>query len=179
MWALKKVKKLLDWPVEYAIINIMNKYLKHAIKCGTQHDYDDFLDYQLCAVIVRGGNIVSVGYNKRNTNGFVEHYIDRVKPTRNYCMNTHAEMDAVAQARSKTDLRGCKIFVARIKKPGSHDGRKIGIARPCQICQNVLLAYGIRKAYYTIDDNNYGVMKVIHHTNPEHTDKEFCTIKDD
>lgn len=152
----------------------MQKYLKLAIKNAKAHTFDDHMEYFLCAVIVRGGNVLSVGFNKRQTNGFVEHYTDQVRGGgRDYCLSTHAEMDAVAQARSKTDLRGCKIYVARIRKPGNPTGHDIGLARPCEICQNLLYAYGIRKAYYTIDDNNYGVMKVVHRDHPDAEDKEF------
>jgi len=143
----------------------MHKYLKIATKYAQGHVYDDFLEYHLCAVIARGGNIVSVGFNKRNTNSFVEHYTDKIRgPGRDYSLSTHAEMDAVVIGRSKTDLRGCKIFVARIRKPGG--ASVVGLARPCEICENILYAYGIRRAYYTIDDNNYGVMRVKHRDNP-------------
>jgi deoxycytidylate deaminase len=138
----------------------MHKYLKIATKNALAYEYDDHLEYHLCAVIARGGNIMSIGYNKRNTNGFVEHYTDKVRGTgRSYSLSTHAEMDAVAQARSKSDLRGCKIYVARIRKPDQKS--VVGLARPCSICQNILHAYGIRRAYYTIDDDNYGVMRVV------------------
>ena len=139
----------------------MHKHLKTAIKLGQNHKYDHSMEYELCAVITRGGTLLSVGYNKAQTNAFVEHYTDVVKgPERNYSMSTHAEMDAVMSIRAKTDLRGCKIYVARIRPPGNLDGEVLGLARPCSICQKILYAYGIRRAYYTIDDNNYGVMKI-------------------
>lgn len=146
----------------------MHKHLDRAIKNALAHNYDDFLEYQLCAVIARGGSIVSVGFNKRQTNSFVEHYTDRVRGSdRDYCMSTHAEMDAVAQVRSKTDLTGCKMYVARIRPVGNLAGENLGMARPCEICQKVLWAYGIRRAYYTINDNEYGVMKIIGDDDPD------------
>lgn len=145
----------------------MQKYLKAAIKHAQNHEYDPFMEYKLCAIIARGGTILSVGFNRRQTNAFVEHYTDRIKgPCRDYSMSTHAEMDAVMSVRAKTDLRGCKIYVARIRPPGNLQGHEVGLARPCEICQNVLFSYGIRRAFYTIDDNNYGVMKVLHRDQP-------------
>lgn len=134
----------------------MLKYLKIAEKFALEHDYDDPLEYYLCAVIVRGGGIVSVGYNKKSTNGFVEHFADLVRGERDYCLSTHAEMDAVLKARGKTDLRGCKLYVVRIKPSGG-----LGMAKPCEICQHIMYNYGIRRAYYSIDDEEYGVMKVV------------------
>lgn len=138
----------------------MHKHLKAAIKLAKAHDYDEGLEYHLCAMIVRGGNIISVGFNKHNTNGFVEHYADQVKGSgRNYCLSTHAEADSILKARKKTDLNGCKIFVIRLRPSGAKE--EVGLARPCKICENILYAYGIKRAYYTIDDYNYGVMRII------------------
>jgi len=134
----------------------MLKYLKSAEKLALEHEYDELLGYYLCALIVKGGNILSVGFNKKSTNGFVEHFADLVRGERDYCLSTHAEMDAVLRARGKLDLRGTKIYVVRIKPSGG-----LGMAKPCEICEHVLFNYGIRRAYYSINDNEYGVMKVV------------------
>lgn len=134
----------------------MMKYLKMAERLALEHDYDPVLEYFLCALIIKGGRVVGTGYNKKSTNSFVEHYADLARGTgRDYCMSTHAELDAICKSRAKTDLRGSKIYVVRIKPSGG-----IGMAKPCPICQCALLAYGIKKAYYSIADNEYGVMKV-------------------
>ena len=137
----------------------MHKFLNMAKQNAFAFDYDPYLEYHLCAIIVKGGKVLSVGYNKQATNSFVEHFTDRVRGMRDYCLSTHAEMDAVLKARSKTDLRGSKIYVARVRRNG-----ELGMARPCSICQTVLHSYGVKRAYYTISDNEYGVMHV---KNPE------------
>jgi pyrimidine deaminase RibD-like protein len=152
----------------------MNKYLNLAIERAKNHKFDDSINFNLCAVVIRGGNILSVGFNKRATNGFVEHYTDKIRGARRgYALSTHAEMDAVSSARTKVDLRGCKIFVARINLFG--DKNNLGMARPCQICQNILYSYGIRRAFYTIDNNNYGVMRIASSENPIVNDKHCCS----
>jgi len=141
----------------------MLKYITIAEKFALDHEYDDPLEYHLCAVIVRGGGIISVGYNKKSTNGFVEHFADLVRGERDYCLSTHAELDAIYNGRSKSDLRGAKIYVVRIRPSGG-----VGMARPCPICQCALHSYGIKRAYYTISDTEYGVMKIVDprlHTN--------------
>jgi len=155
----------------------VHKYLQRAIKNAHDHDFTDLtMDFKLCAIIAKGGVVLSVGFNKAQTNGFVEHYTDQIKGDRDYNMTTHAEMDAVLSARSKTDLRGSKIYVARIRPPGNLDGKSIGMAKPCEICQNVLWAYGIKRAYYTIDDNNYGIMKVLHRDVPQEGDDQTIYV---
>lgn len=135
----------------------MHKYLKMATSYADSHNYHHNIDYYLAAVIIKGGKPISIGYNKHNTNAFVEHYADIARGAgRDFCLSTHAEMDAVLKIRGKIDLRGTKIFVARRKKMGC-----VGMARPCTICQHVLYNYGIRKAYYTIDNNTFGVMRIV------------------
>ncbi len=135
----------------------MQKFLRIALQYANDHDYGD-LEYNLCAVLVRGGSVISVGYNKRTTNAFVEHYTDLARGQRDWCLSTHAEMDAVLQARQKTDLSGSKIFVVR-KRIDQTLG-VMAMAKPCEICQHVLYNYGIRRACYSIDDQNFGVMKI-------------------
>lgn len=135
----------------------MHKFIRIADQYARAHEYNDKQDFRLAAVIVRGGNVISVGYNKHNTNSFVEHYTDIARGKRSYCLSTHAEMDAVLKGREKTDLRGCKIFVARVRL----DNDELGMSRPCEICQHILFNYGIKKAYYSIDNSTYGVMKVV------------------
>ena len=46
------------------------------------------------------------------------------------------------------------VFVCRVKR-GS---KKIGLARPCEDCQRVLKAVGVKKVYYTINNREYGVL---------------------
>ena len=55
----------------------MHKFLSMAIDLAHEHVYDDDLDYHLCAIIVRGGSVVSVGFNKRSRNGFVDYVAER------------------------------------------------------------------------------------------------------
>jgi len=133
----------------------MLKHLKTAERFAREHEYDEGLEYYLCALIVKGGNILSVGFNKKSTNGFVEHFADVARGQRDYCLSTHAEMDSVLQARSKIVLTGTKLYVVRIKPSGG-----LGMAKPCEICEHVLYNYGIRRAYYSIDDDEYGVIKI-------------------
>lgn len=132
----------------------MHRWLRSAVSLALTHQYDERLSFQLCAVIVRGGNIIATGYNKRNRNSFVEYACANSAEEKDYPINTHAEMAAILSARNRTDLAGSKIFVARVKPSG------VGCARPCDACQFALERYGIRRAFYTISDNEYGVLKL-------------------
>ena len=133
----------------------MHNFLNKALQLLRKHDFLTSLEQRHCAMIVRGGAIISTGYNSHDTNSFVQHYTRMVGQHK--CHTTHAEMDAIKQVRSKTDLRGCKIFVARI----CLGSKKPGLARPCNICERVLYEYGITRAIYTISEEEYGVMKIL------------------
>ena len=124
-----------------------------AVGLAKEHDYVDELNYHLCAVVVRGGSVVSVGFNKRNKNGFVD-YVSQQDCTGRPYFNTHAEVAAILSVRSKIDLCGCKMYVARVKPTG------VGMARPCSACQYVCGRYGMKKLVYTVTASEWGVLKV-------------------
>jgi tRNA(Arg) A34 adenosine deaminase TadA len=128
----------------------MHRYLKLALKEIDGHIFDEHLSFRLCAILVRGGQILSIGFNHGNRNGFVTAYSGK-----RWFTNTHAEMAAILQVRSKIDLRGTKIYVARRTRSDL-----VGLAKPCPLCENVLYQYGIKRAYYTINERTYGVMNV-------------------
>ena len=94
------------------------------------------------AVIVRGGRILSMGFNS------VE---QRAETNHEYM---HAEMHAIISARCD-NLKGSKIYVFREDKYGF-----INNSRPCDKCQKMLKEYGIKRAIYTIDEKTYGVMAI-------------------
>jgi len=146
----------------------MRKFLKMAESLANSHTYDTGLEYNLCAIIVKSGKPVSIGFNSRSTNQFVEHYANLARGRRDFCLSTHAEMDAVLKVRNKTDLNGCKIYVARVLKLGG-----VAMSRPCEICEQVLFNYGIKRAIYTVNNNEYGVMRVCSAAN--NSDKSFVS----
>jgi deoxycytidylate deaminase len=126
-----------------------------ALKETKTYKYEGLLQCNLCAVIVGGGSVLSTGYNKTARNSFVQYLSDFDLSGKPF-INTHAEVDAILKVRNKIDLTGCKIYVARYK-PGR---KEVGMARPCATCEIVLRRYGISRAYYTIDEDHYGVMNL-------------------
>ncbi len=127
----------------------MNQYLKMAKRLAESHAYDDSLEYRLCAVIVRGGAVLSVGFNKRTNSALMDHYAVRDHQT------VHAEVDAVLQVRKNIDLTGAKIYVVRLLKCG-----ETAISKPCGTCQAVLRAYGIKKMVYTLSGGGESEEKI-------------------
>ena len=141
------------------------KFLRRAFDYSLQFDYDYELNQNLCSILVKGSNIISVGYNKaKTTNQFMEHYANVARGhNRNYYMSVHSECDAILKARNKTDLSRCKLYTIR----RCHEPKLgvVGLSRSCQICETASRAYGITKSWYSIDDNHFGCMTIGSSTN--------------
>jgi deoxycytidylate deaminase len=120
---------------------MLHRFLEMAKRFAAHHQYERNMEYRLCAVLVKGGKSISVGYNKRTRSELMRRFAIRDHQT------VHAEVDAVLQVRRKIDLTGCKIYVVRLLKNGN-----TAIARPCGTCQEVLKAYGIKTMVYTTDN---------------------------
>lgn len=117
----------------------MNRYFKFAIKKAKSTAYDSFLEYKLCAVLVKNHHIISVGINKQGWNTLSER-----NNTKSYQCNIHAEINALIGKRRKIDFSNASIYVVRVRADGS-----TGIAKPCAMCAKVLMKYKIKKVYYT------------------------------
>lgn len=52
------------------------------------------------------------------------------------------------------------VYVSRVMK-GSKD---LAMARPCEVCQGVLRAFRVKKVYYTISNNEWGVWNPTNNT---------------
>lgn len=87
-------------------------------------------------VIVKGGNVLSTGYNKYVNKPFF------VSPEHMDRCSVHAEVAAIRKARGK--VKGATIYVARINNRGEER-----MSAPCSGCQTELDRYGIRKAVWT------------------------------
>ncbi len=49
--------------------------------------------------------------------------------------------------------RGAIVFVVRVKRSGG-----LALARPCKSCREIMRVRGVRKCYYSISNNEYGVL---------------------
>lgn len=114
----KSEMRYLDIAANLAMSSSVNKY-KHG------------------AVIVRGGRIISTGINKFKNHPMVFNDVKLIKQS----AHVHAEIDAM---RKIGDLRGAKIYIARINKNGVR-----GLSRPCDACYQEITNAGIHKIVYT------------------------------
>jgi tRNA(Arg) A34 adenosine deaminase TadA len=64
----------------------------------------------------------------------------------------HAKAHAEARLTKKLN-RGSEVFVVRILRSGMLDN-----AHPCMKCQKAMRLRGVRRAYYSISNDEYGVI---------------------
>lgn len=94
------------------------------------------------AVLVKGGSILSTGYNVPKCAPIVRFWAERYQGVP---QQLHAEMSCL-QGVQRHIIRGCDVYVARIKL---HD-HSFAIAKPCAMCEAFLRLHGIRRVYYSI-----------------------------
>lgn len=110
----------------------------------------EFPNYRHGALLVRGSSILNSAFNKSNHINWANKF--RAKDCGH--ATHHAELGAVlGMAREKTT--GATIYVARIGKHG-----ELKMSKPCEMCQQVMSHVGIKKVYYSIDDENMGCIKL-------------------
>lgn len=134
----------------------MHRLIDATLSFARAHNHESDMPAWVTAMIVSGGRVLSVGYNNRASSSLQEYY--KTNPN---CNSIHAEVDAILNVRRKIDLTGSKIVVVRRLRFDCRKKLALGMARPCEMCQAVLYAYGIKKAIYTISNNDYGVMKIV------------------
>ena len=134
----------------------MNRHIDMALSFARSYEHDPSLPAVVTAMIISGGRVLSVGYNSRANSGLQERY-----KTNPHCNSVHAEVDAILNVRRKIDLTGSKVVVVRRLKYDTAKNPFLALAKPCTMCQAVLYSYGIKRALYTISNNEYGVMKIV------------------
>lgn len=94
------------------------------------------------AVIVSGGRVIAAGQNQRR---YTRHTKNR-RGEEGIC----AELSAVLvlfKKRRLDELQGSTMYVARVTKRNI-----LALAKPCRLCELHLRGGGVRKVFYT--DNN-------------------------
>ncbi len=73
-------------------------------------------------------------------------------------VSDHAERAVIRELlKTRDDLRGCTIYIARISKEG-----RTAISRPCTWCMWAIIAAGVKEVVYTNDLGGYSVENVRH-----------------
>jgi len=116
------------------------------------------MDYKHCAIITKGGRIISSEMNNMKSHPFAMKplgCLHKSEITKDDLRTMHAEMAAIRKIKNKDRLKGASIFVFSMNRRGN-----LRISRPCTLCMYYIKLYGISKIYYTIE-NGWMKEKVI------------------
>lgn len=97
--------------------------------------------YNFVAVIVQGGNIISIG-----TNNMLKSHPVHFRAHKNFDRGVHAEFDALRRVKHQ-ELKSAKMYVIRFKKDGT-----LGNSKPCKECSEYISQTSIGKVYYIEDE---------------------------
>lgn len=116
------------------------------------------------AVVVKGGNVISVGFNK----GCYCAFGQRFRDVYNYGHATqHAEISAILGV-PESSTRGATVFVVRINNDSD-----FRMSKPCCMCHQVLDFVGVRKVFYTTGEDFYEEENIRNDEQFRHNSRNF------
>ena len=121
---------------------------KHMFRRARAEAIKSNCNYRLGAVIVNR-KIRSRGRNRLKTHPIMHKFH---QPNR--MLGIHAEIDACLKLPQE-QLIGADLYVCRIL-----NNRRFSLAKPCSVCLEIMRRFNLRKVYYTISDEEYGVIKL-------------------
>ena len=102
------------------------------------------------ALLVKGGSVRNVAFNKENYSSFGTRFRG---PNKGHA-TVHAELGCIlGMPRNVTS--GADVYVCRINRDG-----EFRISKPCKMCHQVLKHVGVKRVYYTTNDNTIEMYKL-------------------
>ena len=107
-------------------------------------------DYKHGAVLVKGGSVINTSCNKNRLVSFGSRFCTE----HDGIATLHAELGAIL-GLDRTVTEGATLYVARVGKDGG-----FRLSKPCSMCTAAMSHVGIKRVYWTIDDNNCAMGKL-------------------
>ena len=102
------------------------------------------------AALVKGGSVKNVSFNKDSYNSFGNRF--RTKDRGPATM--HAELGCILGI-SRNVTAGADLYVCRINNNGD-----FRYSKPCAMCHDALKHVGVKRVYYTTNDNTIEMYKL-------------------
>jgi tRNA(Arg) A34 adenosine deaminase TadA len=102
------------------------------------------------ALLVKGGSVINSSCNKENYSSFGKRFRD---PARGHA-TVHAELGVVL-GLSRSVTTGADVYVCRINRVGEFRNSK-----PCSMCHAALKHVGVKRVYYTTNNNTVEMYKL-------------------
>lgn len=108
-----------------------------------------FYNYKHGAVLVKGGSVINTAHNECVHSRLA----DRFKKHDGWGTR-HAELNVCLGIDKKVTFNA-DLYVVRINKEGLYRN-----SRPCEMCMDTMKFLGIRRVYYSISQESYGVINL-------------------
>jgi deoxycytidylate deaminase len=105
-----------------------------------------FKQHRLGAVLVKGGRVLSTGYNKYG-------YTKELRYS-----TVHAEESSIVRLIKTgrlVDCMGADLYVSRITPGG-----RIGLAKPCPRCLDLCRSVHVNRVWFSTEDGTMGTIKL-------------------
>ena len=102
------------------------------------------------AVLIKGGSVKNVSFNKDKHSSFGDRFRDK---NRGHA-TVHAELGCIL-GLSRNVTSGSDLYVCRINKNG-----EFRYSKPCSMCHDALKHVGVKRVYYTTNDNTIEMYKL-------------------
>lgn len=141
------------------------KFSKHDLKmfnaAKKEAKKSEHHQYKIGCVIEYKGHIIGSGHNSHKTHPLQKEFnrFRNFKYSNNYSPDSlHAEIAAICSVSYPVGINvkwnKVRVYVCRVRKDG-----KIACSRPCKACMNYMRSLGIRKIFFTEDNNSYGYIE--------------------
>lgn len=122
--------------------SIRDRHKYYLEKASSLALYSDCKHHKHGAIIVnrKNGEIIATGYN---------HYTEYMM----HSFTCHAEMDALSKLKRipRVCFSDFELYVVRVGKESN--GFPLKYSKPCVNCTKAILKYGIKRVYFSTDDN--------------------------
>jgi tRNA(Arg) A34 adenosine deaminase TadA len=123
-------------------------YFALAAKTANESTYGN---YRHGAVLVKGGNVISIGFNRNSHCTFAQ----RFRKEQEGNATLHAELSAIL-GLDKSQTRNADIYVVRVGNLGDFK-----MSKPCPMCFQALKFVGVSRAFFSIDEQSWGMIKLL------------------
>lgn len=110
----------------------------------------EFKTFKHGAVLVRGGSVINVAHNQCVHSKLAERF-----KKHNGWATRHSEINVILGVNRKVTT-GADVYVVRVNNTG-----ELKNSRPCNMCIDTMKFVGIGRVFYSISDNEYGVIRLL------------------
>lgn len=106
-------------------------------------------EFQIGAVLIRGKNIISTGWNQGSKTHPMQYRMYPQRPG----TGLHAEIHTL-QGLRPYDVAGSDLYICRVRSSGDY-----GLSKPCDRCMVILRDYSVKRIFFSEGPDKIGVCR--------------------